>query len=176
MSRFGFCSSDVKYRLFKSHCVIAYGSQLWDFGNPSVAAYFTEWRKAVRRIWALPNCAHCHLLPGVCDDLDIESQLLSRSLNLIRSSLVSKNSCLVLCARLAFRASGSAVSNTLVHMCELAGVSRHQLCFSNVEYFRTSQPIPNHASTIREFSVGSRMVWGDDLSNYLFIIHELSVK
>ena len=28
MSRFGFCSSDVKYRLFKSHCVIAYGSQL----------------------------------------------------------------------------------------------------------------------------------------------------
>ena len=66
LSRFSFCSPDVKYRFFKSQCLVAYGSQLWDFDSRVSQKFFTCLRVNVRRLWGLPPTTHCHLLPGVC--------------------------------------------------------------------------------------------------------------
>ena len=129
MSRFSFCTPEVRYRLFKTQCLVAYGSQLWDFDDAAVADFYTEWRKAVRRVWGLPYRTHCNLLPGVCGDRAIESQMLSRSLNFIRSSLCSDNDLVRSCARQVCRGSGSPVSNTLSFMCMKTGLSRSMLVF-----------------------------------------------
>ena len=132
--------------------------------------------KAVRRVWGIPNCTHCHLLPGVSNDRDIESQLLSRSLNFIRSSLKSNNRLLNICARLVLRSSGSTVSNTLSVMSQKTNVSRSQLCFSDILYFHPPQSMPLHASTIRDFAIGCSRASYDDLKNYRDIIYELAVN
>ena len=73
LSRFSFCTPEVRYKLFRSYCVIAYGSPLWDFDDPVVADYFTAWRKCVRRVWGIPYRTHCNMLPGICNDWDIMS-------------------------------------------------------------------------------------------------------
>ena len=91
MSRFSFCSPDVRYKLFKSQCVVAYGSQLWDFESKFVDNFFISWRKCTRRVWGVPNTTHCDLLPGICSDRGIELQLLSRSLNFVRNAVGSSN-------------------------------------------------------------------------------------
>ena len=68
LSRFPFCPPEVRYALFRSHCMIAYGSQLWDFDSEAIRKFFTSWRINVRRLWRLPRTTHCSLLPGVCND------------------------------------------------------------------------------------------------------------
>ena len=125
LSRFSFCTPDVRYKLFKAHCVIAYGSQLWDFQGSFVNDYFTAWRKCVRRVWGISNMTHCNLLPGICHDNDVEFQLLSRSLNFIRNAVISKNLILRRCGELALRGSSSHVSNTVGKLCDDLSVERH---------------------------------------------------
>ena len=176
LSRFSFCTADVRYSLFRSHCVIAYGSQLWDFDGPDVADFYTAWRIAVRRVWRLPNTAHCNLLPGICGGRDIESQLLSRGLNFVRTSLRSGNVLLGACARLAASGSGSTVSSSIAYMCKKLMISKYQLCESNFNFFSSATVVPNAASTIRDFSIGISRVSEEDKNNYKFIIDELAVN
>ena len=52
--------SIVKYRLFSSYCTSFYGSELWHMSNAKLVICVS-----VRRIWNLPNTAHCYLLPLV---------------------------------------------------------------------------------------------------------------
>ena len=118
MSRFGFCPPDVRYKLFKSHCMIAYGCQLWDFDSEEVNKFFTAWRVNVRKIWGLPRATHCDLLPGVCSDRSAEMQLLSRALGFIKSAVESKNAVVRRCAGLAIGGSRSSVSGTVRHIAD----------------------------------------------------------
>ena len=55
LSRFHFCSPEVRYALFRSHCMIAYGSQLWDFDSREVKRFYTAWRVNVRKVLGLPR-------------------------------------------------------------------------------------------------------------------------
>lgn len=68
MALFGNCTSAVKYSLFKSFCVVAYGSQLWDLSSRVTELFYVAWRKCVRRILDLPRTTHCQLLPLICQD------------------------------------------------------------------------------------------------------------
>ena len=86
LSRFSFCTPAVRYKLFKTYCVIAYGSPSWDFDDPVVADYYIAWPKCVRRVWGIPYRTHCYLLPDICDDRDIETQLLSRSFGFLKTA------------------------------------------------------------------------------------------
>ena len=124
-SRFSFCTPEVRYRLFKSHCVIAYGSPLWNFDSPVVADYYTAWRKCVRRVWEIPYRTHCDLLSGICNDRDIETQLLSRSIKFLKTAMSSRNLVLSLCAKLVMRGSRSPLSNSISYIADKYNVDRH---------------------------------------------------
>jgi len=118
MSRFHHCSPEVKYHLFKTYCTTAYGSQLWDFSNKTFQQYHVSWRKCIRKLWNLPATTHCHLLPGVCNDYDIEFQLLQRQLNFFRTYFNSSNSLIAIAAKLCISGTFSPVSNSLAYIRE----------------------------------------------------------
>ena len=48
LSRFPFCPPEVRYALFRSHCMIAYGSQLWDFDSEAIRKFFASWRSRTK--------------------------------------------------------------------------------------------------------------------------------
>ena len=174
LSRFSFCFPDVRYKLFKAYCVIAYGSQLWDFDSRSVNDYFACWRRCVRRVWGLPNMTHCRFLPAICLDRDIKSQLLSRSLNFVRTAASSKNSLLNSCCAVALRGSASAVSNTICRLANDFCLTREWIGFS-------SEPLPcdtthvtsPEAAVIRDFAIAHHAASGEDKNFMHEIIYQL---
>ena len=117
LSKFGHCDSTTIYRLFKSFCMSVYGSSLWHFDHSSVDRFFCAWRKCVRRIFRVPPLTHCHLLPGICNDVPIEKQLHSRFINFFSSCINSDNSLVRLLSRLVINGSKSAVSESVSLVC-----------------------------------------------------------
>ena len=174
LSRFSFCSPDVRYKLFKSQCMVAYGSQLWDFDSIFVDKFFTSWRKCVRRVWGLPNTTHGDLLPGICHDRSIELQLLSRSLNFVRNAAKSENILLKTSIGIALNGSSSAVSNS---MCKLASefhVSRDWIAFSrnSLPCFSGSSP---RSAAIRDFAMMHYAADGEDRGQIREILQHMCI-
>ena len=64
--------SDLKTKLIDTYCLDLYGSQLWKYSRNNVTAFYTAWRKVVRRIWKIPSTTHCNLLPSINKFLPIE--------------------------------------------------------------------------------------------------------
>ena len=176
LSRFSFCSPEVRYKLFKSQCVVAYGSPLWDFDSVFVNEYFIAWRRNVRRIWGLPSGTHRALFSGICRDRRIDHQLLSRSVKFVRNASVSTNRLLNAAMRLALRGSGSSVSNTVARVCYDFGVDR-----AWVSSFRGSLPgtdlSSNHrANSAREFAIGYHFATGENRGDLHSILFDLCVS
>ena len=63
LSSFCFIKSNVKRKLFNSFCMAAYGCQLWDYSTNAPEAFFTAWRKCLRRIDGLPKKTHKIIFP-----------------------------------------------------------------------------------------------------------------
>ena len=91
LSRFGHCSHKVLYRLFKSYCMVAYGSSLWDLNITD--AFACAWRKIVRRLLRLPNTTQSHLLPDLVRDHPPDLQLQGRFTKFMYSCTKSSNAC-----------------------------------------------------------------------------------
>ena len=91
LAQFSHVSVDIKYTLFKSFCLSMYGSQLWNFESELCEKFYVAWRKCVRRLFKLPQRAHCDLLHHICEDIPIEAQLHCRFGNFLNSCLQSKN-------------------------------------------------------------------------------------
>ena len=91
LAQFSHVNVDIKYTLFKSFCLSMYGSQLWNFESELCEKFYVTWRKCVRRLFKLPQRAHCNLLHHICEDIPIEAQLHCRFGNFLNSCLQSKN-------------------------------------------------------------------------------------
>ena len=48
MCNFKWCTSEIKYKLFKNFCMPLYGSILWDYSGKHVTSFFTQWHKCIR--------------------------------------------------------------------------------------------------------------------------------
>ena len=147
--KFSHCTSDTKYRLFKSYCMSCYGASLWNFDHPCVQKYWCAWRKCVRQIFRLPPTAHCHLLPGICSDKPIEVQLHSRFVNFFRSCCISPNASVKLCSDLVRSWSSSSCSESLSLVSSLYSFDRCES--SRYQYFLPTVAVPAEASAIRDF-------------------------
>lgn len=88
-------SSDVRYKLFSSYCSSFFGCELWKLDNNSIDDVCVAWRRALRRIWSLPNTAHNRLLPLLSNCMPLYDQFCSRFLNFIRRCLSDDSSPLV---------------------------------------------------------------------------------
>jgi len=81
--------SIMKYRLFSSYFTSFYGSELWHLSNAKLVNFGITWRKSVRKIWNLPNTAHCTLLPLLCGCLPFHDDMCRRFLNFVYKCMFS---------------------------------------------------------------------------------------
>jgi hypothetical protein len=77
--------SFVKYKLFASYCTNFFGCELWSLSNQKINYICVAWRKSGRRVWDLPNDAHCFFISLLGSCLPLLDEFCKRSLNFIRS-------------------------------------------------------------------------------------------
>ena len=82
---------DVLSNMISTYCLDAYASQLWDFEDKRIEKYYVAWRKAMIKVWKLPNLTHCNLLPVITNCLPLNIILEKRLLKLIRNTINSEN-------------------------------------------------------------------------------------
>jgi hypothetical protein len=89
LGNFGEIACDVKNDLFQTYCTSFYGSHLCEFSN--LNPLYTEWRKAVRRVWKVPRRTHSRLLPHIIQAPPLPVILQQRFINFFYAGLKSKN-------------------------------------------------------------------------------------
>lgn len=121
------CHSNVKYQLFKTYCMPLYGAMLWDFSCNDMEYFFTQWRKCVRKIWALPPTTHCDLVHLICQDIPVKHQLHKRFIRFFLSLSSSENVYVSKCAQLALNGSCSNVCHSLNHVAYKNNIDKYSL-------------------------------------------------
>ena len=91
MNDFKYLYKNIKSQLLSSYCLDAYGSQLWPFYDKSVKSFYVAWRRAIRKLWVLPNTTHCKYLHTINNSLLINFMLEKRCLKFILSCVNSNN-------------------------------------------------------------------------------------
>ena len=88
---FKYLQCDVLSNMISTYCLDAYASQLWDYEDKRIEKYYVAWRKAMRKVWKLPNLTHCNLLPVITNCLPLNIILEKRLLKFIWSIINSEN-------------------------------------------------------------------------------------
>jgi hypothetical protein len=125
LHNFSHCSYDVKYELLKSFCTSYYGSPLWNMASKCMSAFYVTWRKAIRKIFDVPNRTHCDLLPIIADCKHIETQLLCRMVKFIYGAVSSQNLCLNMMINIAMKGSLSPKADSFNHLLCKSNITRY---------------------------------------------------
>ena len=89
---FGNLSSYVKQCLFNVCCTSFFGSKLWPLDRREIETLCIAWRRAVRRIWCLPNTAHNNnMLRALSNSLPLRDVIQNRVITFIRKCLNHKS-------------------------------------------------------------------------------------
>ena len=80
---FKYLQCDVLSNMISTYCLDAYASHLWDYEDTRIERYYVAWRKAMRKVWKLPNLTHCNLLPVITNCLPLNIILEKRLLKFI---------------------------------------------------------------------------------------------
>ena len=90
MGDFQGIKSKLKCDLFSTYCTSYYGSNLCNFHR--LDSLEVQWRKALRRIWIVPNRTHCNLLYNVCKLNPPKVLFLTRFIRYFLTNVLSENS------------------------------------------------------------------------------------
>ena len=82
---------EICSRLFNAQCCSFYGCEAWKLSDPNVNGFFVTWRKAVRRLWNLPNTTRSALLPDLMNCRSAQHQIYQRSQGMYSTMLASDN-------------------------------------------------------------------------------------
>ena len=78
---FGFkLDATVKCKLLYSYCSGFYGCELWRLKSPQLQSVGATWRRALKRIWQLPNNTHSDLLYALCGKWSIDDEISRRQI------------------------------------------------------------------------------------------------
>ena len=92
LADFSFVNSNTLSVLFDSYCMSIYESQLFKlYDKNSVNCIYVAWKKAIRKIWKIPNISHCRLLPYMNDCNYIDSILERRCIRFLYNIFNSEN-------------------------------------------------------------------------------------
>ena len=76
-----------------SQCCHLFGSQAWQLDSKSIAGFSAAWRKAIRKLWCLPNKTRSDIVPYLVGAPPLEEQLfhkIAKMHNSIRKGFNSK--------------------------------------------------------------------------------------
>ena len=106
-ANFGFCNISTKRQLFMSYCTSFYGVCLWNLQDKCVEEFYATWRKGIRKLFNLPVCTHCNMVPLLADCLPIRIPIMNRMVRFMQSCLKCNNTSLKMLSTL--QGSGSYV-------------------------------------------------------------------
>ena len=93
ISYFKLVDKNVSSRVFMSKCCHLFGSQAWLLDSQCIKSFITSWRKAIRKLWCLPNTTRSNIVPYLVDAPPLEERLFRRVAkvyNAIRQGFNSK--------------------------------------------------------------------------------------
>ena len=93
ISNFKHVDKNVSSRVFMSQCCHLFGSQAWLLDSQCIKIFSTTWRKAIRKLWCLPNTTRSNIVPYLVGAPPLEEQLFRRvakMYNAIRQGFNSK--------------------------------------------------------------------------------------
>ena len=134
LHNFSYCSYDVRYELLKSYYISFYGSPLWNMTSKCMFVFYVTWRKAIRKLFDIPNRTHCDLLPIIADCKHIETQLLCRLVKFICCAISSQNLHLNMLIDIAMNGSLSPMADSFNHLLSKSKITRYMAkhCDANV--------------------------------------------
>ena len=91
VSNFKSVPRSVCSHVFNSQCCHFYGTEVWNLQNSTVKSFHVAWRKAIRRMWYLPNMTRSVILPHLVKSDTIEIQLAKRFMSLYKMVWRSNN-------------------------------------------------------------------------------------
>ena len=107
---------------------------LWDFCSDDMLLFYTNWRKAIRKLLCLPMLCHNNLSHLIVDDMPVDNQVYKRFLKFLKNICNSNNSVIQLLGKLVIYGSSSTVSNNLSLICNVFSVNRN-VCQFNMNVF-----------------------------------------
>ena len=147
LCNFSCLDSVTKNKLFQSYCCCHYGCELWDLSCVTIDKYCSAWRKALRKIWELPQDFRSDYLAIVSDCTPIFDEICRRSLNFIGDGMRSDSNIIrFITEHAVYHArSASPLGRNVVLCCLRYGRTfgqlmkqkwRHQLCDAqSLSYF-----------------------------------------
>jgi hypothetical protein len=84
----------TKIKLLKAYCYSFYGCELWSLEDRNIDSICVALRQGLRRVWGLPNNAHCDLLMCLSRCNRLVDDLITRQFRFINSCL--KSDCSIL--------------------------------------------------------------------------------
>ncbi len=99
----------LKDELLQTFCSSYYGSQSWDMTNKNIDRLQTASNIVQRRIWNIPNTAHCSVVKWLSVNNTVLAQLYARSCNFNNSLLLSNNIKLCFIARHSFNSANGII-------------------------------------------------------------------
>lgn len=122
---FGKLDAIIKLKLLYSFCSSWYGCELWDPQSKALSSFCVSWRKALKRIWKVPNNTHANILYGLCCKRPVEVEMCSRSLSFIFKCVNSDNYLVRSTVRHVIEISGcqSPIGKCFMYCCKHFGLS-----------------------------------------------------
>ena len=75
-ANFRFCNISTKRQII--YVVLSfYSICLWNLQDKCVEEFYTTWPKGIRKLFNLPVCTHCNMVPLLADCLPIEIQIMN---------------------------------------------------------------------------------------------------
>jgi hypothetical protein len=127
LAQFHHATAEIKYVLFKSFCMSMYGCQMWDLSKPIVQGVYTAWRKCIRWVMGVPPRTHNNLISAIINDLDIQTVIERRALNLLYAFAKSSNYYLKICTQLVLNGSRSPLANGINFICYEHNIRKYDL-------------------------------------------------
>ena len=123
MSKYSFCSTAIRCKLFKNFCSSYYGSPLWKNDFLSLQKLSVTWRKCIRKVMKLDYRTHSRYLPFLMNTCDFHVLMLCRYSSFITSCINAENNCIKLVMKMLPESQSIAANNL-----------RNMLCFVQNDY------------------------------------------
>ena len=124
-------ASEVKGSLFQQYCTSLYGVIFSQLYHTDANRLCITWRKAMRRLYKLPNRTHCKLLPIITDILPVDLQTNLRFLKHMYLGLNHDNSTVQFLFNMCNSLHRTVMSKNFKYICDKYGISQNSVTISS---------------------------------------------
>ena len=187
LADFSFVDSNTLSVLFDSYCMSIYGSQLFKlYDKNSVNCIYVAWRKAIRKIWKIPNISHCRLLPYINDCNSMDSILERRCIRFLYNIFNSESQLYTSMIKYSLTNCDSTLGENIRYMMHKYKFDMHQwygsitLLFNKIDLYNNSHTVIEDKCTgmaIRELcNIKDGIDYLPFVSNYKAVIESMCIN